>query len=165
MKRLLISLIVFSSVASGEIPSCESSGVRDTVKQIIKDASLRFIDLQNVMETGYNREDQIRSCAGNLATMERGAEYVQYIVRLPDKGVNAEYWVEFLNPEQDNGQMAAKEAIKQYELVKASGRPIFEVCLQLGAITQLFLWANDESQYKLWQDKKTEECKGVVGFE
>ncbi|MGA8276847.1 MAG: hypothetical protein WB784_01430 [Rhodanobacteraceae bacterium] len=58
--------------------------------------------------------------------------------------------------ERVKNQVAA-DAVEQYEIVKKSGSAM-DLCVQAGMVAAAFLQAKNESQYRVWINKKKEDC-------
>jgi len=91
-------LAVFSSIALSSLPSCSDSNTKTLVGQIVnkmplvKVAGAQFIALKDIVEQGYNKQSEIRSCHATLVTTA-GEDSLQYYVKWKDKG-KGNYYVQ-----------------------------------------------------------------------
>jgi hypothetical protein len=57
---------------------------------------------------------------------------------------------------------AAVDAMAEYQVAKL-GKHIVEACLSAGKVSESFLRAKDEAQYKMWKQREETDCK-YIGF-
>jgi len=67
-------LLSVGGASLSALPDCDSAGAKSLVGQIIsgmpvvKASGAKFVSVKNVVEQGFNKETQIRSCTGKLVT-------------------------------------------------------------------------------------------------
>lgn len=76
--------------SSGGLPACSSADARELVSKIVNDLPIakrtgaRFVSLKDVVELGYNKERELRSCSSILITTA-GEDEFQYSIEWRDK--------------------------------------------------------------------------------
>jgi len=91
-------LAAFSGAALSALPACDDSNTKTLVGQIINDmpivkaAGAQFVSLKDIVEQGYNEQNEIRVCGATLVTTA-GEDALQYHVKWGNKDKD-EFYVE-----------------------------------------------------------------------
>ncbi len=91
-------LAVFSGAVLSALPACDNSGTKTLVGRIVNDipiaksAGVQFVALKDIVEQGYNEQNEIRVCRATLVTTA-GEDALQYHVKWSNKD-KGEYFIE-----------------------------------------------------------------------
>lgn len=97
-KALLISTGIVLSGCGASLPECDSNDATSLVAQIVEDMpvvrmnNVRFVELKDKEQLGYNKDAELRSCYATLVT-SAGEDSIQYTIEWDDKDTG-EFWVE-----------------------------------------------------------------------
>ncbi len=93
----IFAIILFGRFfSSGGLPACNSAEARELVSKIVNDLPVakrtgaRFVSLRDVVELGYNREKELRSCSSILISTS-GEDEFQYSIEWQDKAKGTFY--------------------------------------------------------------------------
>ena len=153
------------SLFGASLPDCSAIESKKLIEKIandmplMKSENIQFVELKNTKETGFNKDQELRSCTGNLVTTASQVE-INYSIKWQEKE-SGKFYIEMRFPQQtqfsDVAHNVAKDAENQYLIAKRNGSKI-DRCAQAQAALASYLLANDEESYKKWKSIQTEEC-------
>lgn len=97
-KVLLITAGLALSGCGSSLPECDSDDTLSLVGQIVEEMpvvrlnNIRFVELKDEKQLGFNEDKELRSCSATLVT-SAGEDSIYYTVEWDDKDAN-EFWVE-----------------------------------------------------------------------
>lgn len=163
---------LYFALGGKSLPGCDQSDTKDLVGKIINDLPVaraqntQYVALKNVVEQGYNKTTELRSCQAILVTTA-GENSIQYSVKWQDKTKGLIYVAAQLLPTNepvaemdDINQKVASDAVRQFEIAKRNGTPT-DVCVQAMGVSAAYLQAKDESNYASWKATETQACRAI----
>lgn len=105
MKKIILILVssVFLSGCFSELPLCDDSEVHKTLDSIITDnlkeldPSIKFVSANNIKESGFNKDKEIRVCKADIVISNGEETQLIYNIHWQNKKKGM-FWVEI--PEQ-----------------------------------------------------------------
>lgn len=173
MGALFGAVTLYLSLGGKSLPSCDQSDTKNILGKIINDLpaaraqNIRYVSLKSIVEQGYNKSTELRSCQATLVTTS-GEDSVQYSVKWQDKAKGLFYVEAQLRPGNEPGarqdadidRKVTSDAVRQFEIAKRNGNPI-DVCVQAMGVSAAYLQANDESNYASWKDVERQACRAA----
>ncbi|WP_114892114.1 hypothetical protein [Haemophilus haemolyticus] len=101
MKKLILAstACLLLSGCFSELPKCDDTEVKKTLDSMITtnlrtlDRSLKFIDVKNIEETGFNKNKEIRLCTADILISNGEEESIIYNIHWQNKK-NSMFYVE-----------------------------------------------------------------------